>query len=97
MLQLWVYFTNFLSVNTLKADVPSRKELEKVQEILEDKLNTMDRSTPNHGYDNALTSIEKQRRGWEEAREKAEEMAQIFDSLIITSKYFLSIQISIIL
>ena len=29
--------------------------------------------------------IDKQRRGWEEAREKAEQMSQIFDSLIITS------------
>ena len=29
--------------------------------------------------------IDKQRRGWEEAREKAEQMSQIFDSLIITN------------
>ena len=36
--------------------------------------------------ENQLSLIEKQRRGWEGAREKAEEMAQIFDSLIITSK-----------
>ena len=33
----------------------------------------------------ALGMIDKQRRGWEEAREKAEQMSQIFDSLIITS------------
>jgi hypothetical protein len=37
--------------------------------------------------ENQLSLIEKQRRGWEGAREKAEEMAQIFDSLIITSNY----------
>ena len=73
-------------MNTLKADVPSRRELEKMNELIEEKINQMDRSTPSHGYENALTSIDKQRRGWEEAREKAEEMAQIFDSLIITSK-----------
>ena len=29
--------------------------------------------------------IDKQRRGWEDAMEKAEQMSQIFDSLIITS------------
>ena len=40
---------------------------------------------PRH-QENQLSLIEKQRRGWEGAREKAEEMAQIFDSLIITSK-----------
>jgi hypothetical protein len=40
---------------------------------------------PRH-QENQLSLIEKQRRGWEGAREKAEEMAQIFDSLIITSR-----------
>merc|ERR1719357_1306273 len=73
------------NMNTLKADVPSRRELEKMNEMIEEKINQMDRSTPSHGYENALTSIDKQRRGWEEAREKAEEMAQIFDGLIITN------------
>ena len=38
--------------------------------------------------ENQLSLIEKQRRGWEGAREKAEEMAQIFDSLIITSNLY---------
>ena len=80
------------SVNALKADVPSRKEFDKILDLIEDKNIQMDRSTPGHGYDNALTSIDKQRRGWEEAREKAEEMAQIFDSLIITSKYPLTMK-----
>eukprot|EP00090_Calanus_glacialis_P047534 TRINITY_DN9924_c0_g1_i1.p1 TRINITY_DN9924_c0_g1~~TRINITY_DN9924_c0_g1_i1.p1 ORF type:complete len:770 (-),score=247.40 TRINITY_DN9924_c0_g1_i1:94-2130(-) len=73
------------NMNALKADVPSRKEFDKILDLIEDKNIQMDRSTPGHGYDNALTSIDKQRRGWEEAREKAEEMAQIFDSLIITN------------
>jgi len=71
------------NMNALKADVPSRKEFDKILDLIEDKHIQMDRSTPGHGV--ALTSIDKQRRGWEEAREKAEEMAQIFDSLIITN------------
>jgi len=33
----------------------------------------------------ALGMIDKQRRGWEDAMEKAEQMSQIFDSLIITN------------
>jgi hypothetical protein len=41
--------------------------------------------------ENQLSLIEKQRRGWEGAREKAEEMAQIFDSLIITSNLYYEI------
>ena len=36
-------------------------------------------------YPGALGMIDKQRRGWEDAMEKAEQMSQIFDSLIITS------------
>ena len=72
-------------MNALKADVPSRKEFEKILDLIEERNNHADRSTPVHGL--ALTSIDKQRRGWEEAKEKAEEMAQIFDSLIITSKH----------
>ena len=62
----------------IKSDVPSRGELEKLQVALEDSHKTKDVLN--------MTSIEKQKRGWEEAREKAEEMSQIFDSLIITSK-----------
>ena len=72
------------AVNALKADVPSRREFEKILDLIEERNTHADRSTPVHGL--ALTSIDKQRRGWEEAKEKAEEMAQIFDSLIITSK-----------
>merc|ERR1711976_577070 len=61
----------------IKSDVPSRSELERLQVALEDSHKTKD------GLN--MTSIEKQKRGWEEAREKAEEMSQIFDSLIITN------------
>jgi hypothetical protein len=45
--------------------------------------------------ENQLSLIEKQRRGWEASREKAEEMAQIFDSLIITSKAKISMTASL--
>ena len=62
----------------IKSDVPSRGELERLQVAMEDSHKTKDSLNMN--------SIEKQKRGWEEAREKAEEMSQIFDSLIITSK-----------
>jgi len=71
------------NMNALKADVPSRREFEKILDLIEERNTHADRSTPVHGL--ALTSIDKQRRGWEEAKEKAEEMAQIFDSLIITN------------
>ena len=63
----------------IKSDVPSKAEMEKLQVYVEENHKGKD----NHHY---LNSIEKQRRGWEEAREKAEEMSQIFDSLIITSR-----------
>ena len=66
------------SVNQIKSEVPSKSDLEKMQSFVEESQKSKD----GHHY---LTSIEKQRRGWEEAREKAEEMSQIFDSLIITS------------
>ena len=66
------------AVKQIKCDVPSRAELEKLQSAVEDSHKGRDGKMD-------LTSIEKQRRGWEEAREKAEEMSQIFDSLIITS------------
>lgn len=63
----------------IKSDVPSRGEIEKLQVAMEES---------HKGKDGInLSSIEKQRKGWEEAREKAEEMSQIFDSLIITSKF----------
>ena len=68
------------AVKQIKCDVPSRAELEKIQAAVEDSHKGRDGKMD-------LTSIEKQRRGWEEAREKAEEMSQIFDSLIITSMF----------
>merc|ERR1711915_781018 len=34
------------NMNTLKADVPSRRELEKMNELIEEKIDQMDRSTP---------------------------------------------------
>ena len=55
-----------------------RGELERLQVAMEDSHKTKDGINMN--------TIEKQKRGWEEAREKAEEMSQIFDSLIITSE-----------
>jgi len=66
------------SMKQIKCDVPSRAELEKLQAAVEDSHKGRDGKMD-------LTSTEKQRRGWEEAREKAEEMSQIFDSLIITN------------
>jgi len=45
-------------------------------------LDTLSHESKQSG---ALNMIDKQRRGWEEAREKAEQMSQIFDSLIITN------------
>ena len=70
----------FILVQQIKSDVPSKAEMEKLQVFVEENHKGKD----NHHY---LNSIEKQRRGWEEAREKAEEMSQIFDSLIITSRF----------
>ena len=69
----------------IQNDVPTKADLEKVHQYVEENHKQKDGS-------HYLTSIEKQRRGWEEAREKAEEMSQIFDSLIITSRCrFLSV------
>ena len=73
-------------MNQIKSDVPSRKDLEKLQQFVEESHDTH-RGKEGQNYQLQLTSIEKQRREWEEAREKAEAMSQIFDSLIITSKY----------
>ena len=72
-------------MNQIKSEVPSRKELEKLQQFVEESQDTH-RGKEGQNYQLQLTSIEKQRREWEEAREKAEAMSQIFDSLIITSK-----------
>ena len=49
----------------------------RLDEELKKKMNTH--------QENQLSLIEKQRRSWEITREKAEQMSQIFDSLIITS------------
>merc|ERR1739844_721189 len=65
------------NMQKIKSDVPSRGELERLQVAMEES------HKPKDGIN--LSSIEKQRKGWEEAREKAEEMSQIFDSLIITN------------
>ena len=73
-------------MNQIKSDVPSRKDLEKLQQFVEESHDPH-RGKEGQNYQLQLTSIEKQRREWEEAREKAEAMSQIFDSLIITSKY----------
>merc|ERR1719462_607303 len=67
------------NMRQIQTDVPTKADLEKVQIFVEE--NHKGKESNNH----YLTSIEKQRRGWEEAREKAEEMSQIFDSLIITN------------
>lgn len=77
-INLLTIFLNIL-VRQIQTDVPTKADLEKVQIFVEE--NHKGKESNNH----YLTSIEKQRRGWEEAREKAEEMSQIFDSLIITS------------
>jgi len=53
------------------------KGLKRLEEEFRRKLNTHQESQ--------LSLIEKQRRSWEGTREKAEQMSQIFDSLIITN------------
>ena len=73
-------------MNQIKSDVPSKDDLEKLHQFVEESQETH-RGREGQNYQLQLTSIEKQRREWEEAREKAEAMSQIFDSLIITSKY----------
>ena len=74
------------SVNQIKSEVPSKDDLERLQHFVEETQESH-RGKEGQNYQLQLTSIEKQRREWEEAREKAEAMSQIFDSLIITSKY----------
>ena len=73
-------------MNQIKSEVPSKVDLEKLQHFVEESQESH-RGKEGQNYQLQLTSIEKQRREWEEAREKAEAMSQIFDSLIITSKY----------
>jgi len=53
------------------------KSLRRLEEELRRKLSSQQESQ--------LSLIEKQRRNWEGTREKAEQMSQIFDSLIITN------------
>jgi len=59
----------------------SMNSLEKGLRRLEDELR---RKLSSHQESN-LSLIDKQRRSWEATREKAEQMSQIFDSLIITN------------
>merc|ERR1719244_2282551 len=62
------------SLSLLKSEVPTKSELAQLQQQM-----------TTGGKETSLVSIDRQRRGWEEAKEKAEEMSQIFDSLIITN------------
>ena len=73
-------------MNKIKSDVPSKDDLEKLQQFVEESQESH-KGREGQNYQLQLTSIEKQRREWEEAREKAEAMSQIFDSLIITSEW----------
>ena len=73
-------------MNKIKSDVPSKDDLEKLQQFVEESQESH-KGREGQNYQLQLTSIEKQRREWGEAREKAEAMSQIFDSLIITSKW----------
>ena len=52
--------------------------MKKLEDEIKRKLNSQ--------QENQLSLIDKQRRTWETTREKAEQMSQIFESLIITSK-----------
>ena len=63
----------------------SALELEQVQVSLRGLRKGLDTLSHESKQSGALGMIDKQRRGWEEAREKAEQMSQIFDSLIITN------------
>jgi len=77
-------------VENLQSRVMSQQELscEQLETInatirgLKKGLETLTHESKQSG---ALGLIDKQRRGWEEAREKAELMSNIFDSLIITN------------
>merc|ERR1712203_770276 len=63
----------------------SALELEQVQVSIRGLRKGLDTLSHESKQSGALGMIDKQRRGWEEAREKAEQMSQIFDSLIITN------------
>ena len=80
-------------VTSLQGQLASQQEssTEQVEQLnvtirgLRKGLDTLSQSHESK-QSGALGMINKQARGWEEAREKAEQMSQIFDSLIITSK-----------
>merc|ERR1712192_187689 len=63
----------------------SSLELEQVQVSMRGLRKGLDTLSHESKQSTGLGMIDKQRRGWEEAREKAEQMSQIFDSLIITN------------
>ena len=63
----------------------SSLELEQVQVSIRGLRKGLDTLSHESKQSTGLGMIDKQRRGWEEAREKAEQMSQIFDSLIITN------------
>ena len=63
----------------------SALEVEQVQVSIRGLRKGLDTLSHESKQSGALGMIDKQRRGWEEAREKAEQMSQIFDSLIITN------------
>jgi len=66
------------SVENLKNTVLSlEKGLKKMDEEMRKKMHSQ--------QENNMSLIDKQRRAWENSREKAEQMSQIFDSLIITN------------
>lgn len=63
----------------------SAEQLEQVNITVRGLRKGLDTLSHESKQSGALGMIDKQRRGWEEAREKAEQMSQIFDSLIITN------------
>jgi len=63
----------------------SSEQLESVNTSIRGLRKGLDTLTHESKQSGALSLIDKQRRGWEEAREKAELMSNIFDSLIITN------------
>jgi len=63
----------------------SAEQLEQVNIAVRGLRKGLDTLSHESKQSGALGMIDKQRRGWEEAREKAEQMSQIFDSLIITN------------
>jgi len=61
------------------------QQIEQVNTSIKNLRKGLDTLSHESKQSGALNMIDKQRRGWEEAREKAEQMSQIFDSLIITN------------